>query len=35
MRLPWHIHEARLEDINSIFADLKQGNVDGRMVLTM
>jgi propanol-preferring alcohol dehydrogenase len=30
-----HIHQARLEDINSIFADLKEGKVDGRMVLTM
>jgi alcohol dehydrogenase, propanol-preferring len=30
-----HIHEARLEDINSVFADLKKGDVDGRMLLTM
>ena len=30
-----HIHQARLEDINSIFADLKEGKVDGRMVVTM
>ena len=30
-----HIHQARLEDINSIFADLKAGKVDGRMVVTM
>ena len=30
-----HIHQARLEDINNIFTDLKDGKVDGRMVLTM
>jgi propanol-preferring alcohol dehydrogenase len=30
-----HIHQARLGDINSIFADLKAGKVDGRMVVTM
>jgi len=30
-----HIHQARLEDINGIFADLKGGKVDGRMVLTL
>jgi propanol-preferring alcohol dehydrogenase len=30
-----HIHQARLEDINSIFASLKEGKVDGRMVMTM
>jgi propanol-preferring alcohol dehydrogenase len=30
-----HIHEARLDDINNIFADLKTGKVDGRMVVTM
>ena len=30
-----HIHQARLEDINGIFADLKAGKVDGRMVITM
>ncbi|HET7881065.1 MAG TPA: alcohol dehydrogenase AdhP [Acetobacteraceae bacterium] len=29
-----HIHQARLEDINDIFADLKAGKVDGRMVMT-
>jgi propanol-preferring alcohol dehydrogenase len=29
------IHRARLEDINSIFADLKARKVDGRMVVTM
>ena len=30
-----HIHQARLEDINTIFADLKAGKVDGRMVITL
>ena len=30
-----HIHQARLEDINKIFADLKAGKVDGRMVITL
>lgn len=30
-----HIHQARLEDINRIFADLKTGKVDGRIVLTL
>lgn len=30
-----HIHEAKLEDINRVFADLKAGNVDGRVVMTM
>jgi propanol-preferring alcohol dehydrogenase len=30
-----HIHQARLEDINGIFADLKAGKVDGRMVITL
>ncbi|MEJ0016608.1 MAG: alcohol dehydrogenase AdhP [Acetobacteraceae bacterium] len=30
-----HIHQARLEDINSIFTDLKAGKIDGRMVITM
>lgn len=30
-----HIHEARLEDINRVFADLKAGKVDGRVVMTM
>jgi propanol-preferring alcohol dehydrogenase len=29
-----HIHQARLEDINRIFADLKAGKVDGRMVMS-
>ncbi len=28
-----HIHKARLEDINRVFADLKAGTVDGRIVL--
>lgn len=28
-----HIHHKRLEDINTIFADLKTGRVDGRIVL--
>ncbi|MBV8096771.1 MAG: alcohol dehydrogenase AdhP [Acetobacteraceae bacterium] len=30
-----HIHKAQLEDINGIFSDLKAGNVDGRIVMTM
>lgn len=30
-----HIHQAKLEDINTIFADLKAGKVDGRMVVTL
>ena len=30
-----HIHQARLEDINNIFTDLRAGTVDGRMVITM
>jgi propanol-preferring alcohol dehydrogenase len=30
-----HIHQARLEDINGIFNDLKAGKVDGRMVIYM
>ena len=30
-----HIHKARLEDINSVFADLKAGKVDGRIVLDL
>jgi propanol-preferring alcohol dehydrogenase len=28
-----HIHHARLEDVNAVFAALKAGRVDGRMVL--
>jgi propanol-preferring alcohol dehydrogenase len=30
-----HIHKAPLEAINTIFGDLKEGKVDGRMVVTM
>lgn len=30
-----HIHEAKLDDINQVFADLEAGRVDGRMVLTL
>ena len=30
-----HIHKARLEDINDVFASLKDGKVDGRIVLEM
>jgi len=30
-----HIHRARLEDINRVFADLKAGRVDGRVVLDL
>jgi propanol-preferring alcohol dehydrogenase len=30
-----HNHVAKLEDINGIFANLKEGKVDGRMVMTM
>jgi alcohol dehydrogenase, propanol-preferring len=30
-----HIHEGRLEDINRIFADLKAGEVDGRIVIRL
>lgn len=30
-----HIHKARLEDINRVFADLKAGVVDGRMVIDL
>jgi propanol-preferring alcohol dehydrogenase len=30
-----HIHEAKLDDINQIFTDLKAGQIDGRMVLTL
>ncbi len=28
-----HIHRARLEDINSVFADLEAGRIDGRIVI--
>jgi len=30
-----HIHKAKLADINTVFADLKSGNVDGRIVIDM
>jgi propanol-preferring alcohol dehydrogenase len=30
-----HIHEAKLDDVNRIFTELKAGTVDGRMVLTL
>jgi propanol-preferring alcohol dehydrogenase len=30
-----HIHKARLGDINQVFADLKAGKVDGRMVIDL
>ncbi|MFC5580092.1 alcohol dehydrogenase AdhP [Rhodanobacter terrae] len=30
-----HIHHARLEDINTVFANLKAGTVDGRIVVTL
>lgn len=30
-----HIHRAKLEDINTIFSDLRAGKVDGRMVMTL
>jgi propanol-preferring alcohol dehydrogenase len=30
-----HIHEARLDDINRIFTDMKEGQVDGRMVIRL
>jgi len=29
-----HIHETRLEDINTVFEDMKAGKIDGRMVIT-
>ena len=29
-----HIHEAKLDDVNMIFADMKAGKIDGRMVLS-
>ena len=28
-----HIHQRALEDINGVFADLKDGKVDGRIVI--
>ena len=30
-----HIHHKKLEDINAVFASLKQGTVDGRIVLDL
>ncbi|MBL8540656.1 MAG: alcohol dehydrogenase AdhP [Betaproteobacteria bacterium] len=30
-----HIHQRRLEEINEVFADLKHGRVDGRIVLEL
>jgi propanol-preferring alcohol dehydrogenase len=30
-----HIHEAKLNDINRIFSDMKAGGIDGRIVLTL
>jgi alcohol dehydrogenase, propanol-preferring len=30
-----HIHLAQLQDVNRIFGDLRAGNVDGRIVITM
>jgi alcohol dehydrogenase, propanol-preferring len=30
-----HIHQRRLEEINEVFADLKDGKVDGRIVLEL
>ena len=30
-----HIHRRRLEEINDVFADLKDGKVDGRIVLEL
>lgn len=30
-----HINDAKLEDINQVFADLEAGNVDGRVVITL
>lgn len=30
-----HIHKAKLEDINEVFADLKAGKVDGRIVIDL
>jgi propanol-preferring alcohol dehydrogenase len=29
-----HIHKTTLENVNHVFADLKAGKVDGRMVIT-
>ncbi|HEY6922751.1 MAG TPA: zinc-binding dehydrogenase, partial [Steroidobacteraceae bacterium] len=30
-----HIHQAKLDDINQVFTDLKAGRVDGRIVLSL
>jgi propanol-preferring alcohol dehydrogenase len=30
-----HIHRTRLGNINQVFSDLKEGKVDGRIVLDM
>ena len=30
-----HIHEARLADINRVFDEMKQGRIDGRIVLKL
>ena len=30
-----HVHQAKLNGINEIFADLRAGKVDGRIVITM
>jgi alcohol dehydrogenase, propanol-preferring len=30
-----HIHKAALDDVNTIFADLAAGRIDGRMVMTL
>jgi propanol-preferring alcohol dehydrogenase len=30
-----HVHRTSLENINDVFAALKRGHVDGRMVLEM
>jgi propanol-preferring alcohol dehydrogenase len=30
-----HIHKAKLEDINRVFADMKAGKVDGRIVIDL
>ena len=29
-----HIHKMKLEDINEVFANMKAGKIDGRMVMT-
>ena len=30
-----YIHKAKLEDINTVFSDLKAGKVDGRIVIDL